>query len=374
MAARIDKPTVAVQDQAMSPAGGAVVETQDAEQAPAAAPPAPAGTSPAAPPGTSAAPPSGASPAAPRPAGPTPEEIQEPVLENLDRVITGLITTVPPLLLALVCWQVWNQELRLRDIAIFVIMYVPITLGVTVGFHRLLTHRSFKTSAGMRGLLAILGTMGVEGPVISWVADHRKHHAYSDRLGDPHSPHVDHGGGWRGALRGLAHAHVGWLFDHSQRAARERFAPDLIADPVIAFVNRTFVLWSLVGLAIPFGLGVLIGGTLMAGLEGMLWGGAVRIFMLHHVTYSINSLCHFFGRRRFATDDHSRNLLWLAPLSFGEAWHNNHHAFPTSAFHGMGRREVDVSGILIAALERVGLVWEVQRVNPERRLAKALEP
>ncbi len=138
--------------------------------------------------------------------------------------------------------------------------------------------------------------------MISWVADHRKHHAYSDRLGDPHSPHVDHGGGWRGALRGLGHAHVGWLFNHSQRGARDRFAPDLLADPVVSFVDGTFVLWSLVGLAIPFGLGVLIGGTLAAGLEGLLWGGVARIFVLHHVTYSINSLCHFFGRRRFATE------------------------------------------------------------------------
>jgi stearoyl-CoA desaturase (delta-9 desaturase) len=294
------------------------------------------------------------------------------VLANVDRAVTGLITAVPALLLVLAGWQLWHRGLQWRDIAIFLPMYVATGLGVTVGFHRLLTHRSFRTSAPMRALLAILGTMSVEGPVISWVADHRKHHAYTDRLGDPHSPHVDHGGGWRGALRGLAHAHVGWLFDHQQRGARERFAPDLIADPVVAFVDRTFALWSLVGLAIPFGLGALLGGSVQAGLEGMLWGGAVRIFVLHHVTYSINSLCHFFGSRRFATDDHSRNLLWLAPLSFGEAWHNNHHAFPTSAFHGMGRREIDLSGMLISGLERVGLVWDVQRVGRERQLAKAL--
>ena len=305
--------------------------------------------------------------------GPTPEEIRVPVLVNVDRAVTGLITGVPPLLLVLAGWQMWNRGLNWRDIVIFLVMYVPIGLGVTVGFHRLLTHRSFKTSAFMRGLLGVLGTMAVEGPVISWVADHRKHHAYSDRLGDPHSPHVDHGRGFRGALRGLAHAHVGWLFSHSQRGARERFAPDLLADPVISFVDQTFVLWSLVGLAIPFGLGMLIGGTVDTGLEGMLWGGAVRILVLHHVTYSINSLCHFFGRRRFATGDHSRNLLWLAPLSFGEAWHNNHHAFPTSAIHGLGRREIDFSGILISVLERAGLVWDVQRIPPDRQAAKTLQ-
>jgi stearoyl-CoA desaturase (delta-9 desaturase) len=304
--------------------------------------------------------------------GPAPDEIAVPEMETLNRVITGLITAVPPLLLGLAAWQMWNRQLHWRDVAIFVVMYIPVGLGVTVGFHRLLTHRSFKTSPALRGLLGILGTMSIEGPVISWVADHRKHHAYTDRPGDPHSPHVDHGVGWRGALRGLMHAHVGWLFDHQQRGARERFAPDLVADPVTSFVDRTFVLWSLVGLALPFGLGMLIGGTVAAGFEGMLWGGAVRIFILHHVTYSINSLCHFFGRQRFATGDESRNLNWLAPLSFGESWHNNHHAFPTSAMHGMGRSELDFSGMLIAAMERLGLVWDVQRVGAERRAAKAI--
>jgi stearoyl-CoA desaturase (delta-9 desaturase) len=304
--------------------------------------------------------------------GPSPDEIQVPVQESLDRAITAFITAVPPLLLGLAAWQTWNHGLQWRDVAIFLVMYVPVGLGVTVGFHRLLTHRSFKTSPAMRGLLGILGTMSVEGPVISWVADHRKHHVYTDRLGDPHSPHVDHGVGIRGALRGLAHAHVGWLFDHQQRGARERFAPDLVADPVISWVDRTFVVWSLAGLAIPFGLGMLIGGTLSAGLEGLLWGGAVRVLVLHHVTYSINSLCHFFGRQRFATGDHSRNLLWLAPLSFGEAWHNNHHAFPTSAMHGLGPTELDVSGVVISAMERLGLVWDVQRVGAARLAAKAI--
>jgi stearoyl-CoA desaturase (delta-9 desaturase) len=306
------------------------------------------------------------------PEGPTPEEIQEPIMENLDRAITGVITVVPFLLVILAAWQLWNRELHWRDVFIFFVMYIPVGLGVTVGYHRLLTHRAFKTSPWMRGVLGILGTMSIEGPLISWVADHRKHHAYTDRLGDPHSPHVDHGVGLSGALRGLGHAHMGWLFNHTQRGSRERFAPDLIADPVISFIDKTFIVWSLLGLAIPFGLGVLIGGTVDDGLEAMLWGGAVRVFLLHHVTYSINSLCHFFGNRRFATDDHSRNLLWLAPLSFGEAWHNNHHAFPTSAFHGMGPREIDFSGITITALERMGLVWDVQRISPDRQAAKAV--
>ncbi len=304
--------------------------------------------------------------------GPTPEEIRPPELETLDRLITGLITVVPPLLLLLAAVRLWNEQLHWRDLGIFLVLYTLTGLGVTVGLHRLLTHRSFKTRPWVRGVFAVLGTMSVEGPVISWVADHRKHHAYSDRFGDPHSPHVDNGGGWRGALRGLGHAHVGWLFDHTQRGSRERFAPDLLADPVVSFVDRTFVFWSLLGLAIPFGLGLAIGGTVQAGLDALLWGGAVRILLLHHVTYSINSLCHFFGRRSYATGDHSHNLGWLAPLSFGEAWHNNHHAFPTSAFHGMERRQLDLSGLLISAMERVGLAWDVQRIPPERRAAKAI--
>jgi stearoyl-CoA desaturase (delta-9 desaturase) len=295
----------------------------------------------------------------------------EPV-GNIDRFVTALITVAPALLLGFAAWRAWDSELHWRDVAIFLVLYFACGLGVTIGFHRMLTHRSFKTSAPLRFVLAVMGTMAVEGPVISWVADHRRHHAYTDRPGDPHSPHVDHGRGLMGALRGLAHAHVGWLFDRVAHGSRDHYAPDLLADPVVAFVDRTFIFWSLFGLALPFLLGLAIGGTVAAGLDGLLWGGAVRMFALHHVTYSINSLCHFFGRRRFETGDESRNLAWLAPLSFGEAWHNNHHAFPTSAFHGLRRREFDISGALIAGMERTGMIWDVQRVSESRRAAKAL--
>jgi stearoyl-CoA desaturase (delta-9 desaturase) len=223
----------------------------------------------------------------------------------------------------------------------------------------------------VRVVLAILGSAAIEGPVISWVADHRKHHAFSDKPGDPHSPHVDHGVGWAGALRGLLHAHVGWLFIHTQRGSRARYAPDQLAEPAIRFVDRTFVLWVLSGLALAFGLGVAIGGSLAAGLTGLLWGGAIRMFVLHHATYSINSICHVFGRRRFATTDESRNVSWLALLTFGESWHNNHHAFPTSARHGLGRRQVDLSAMVIRGLEACGLAWDVVRVSPERQRRKA---
>jgi stearoyl-CoA desaturase (delta-9 desaturase) len=208
--------------------------------------------------------------------------------------------------------------------------------------------------------------------VISWVADHRKHHAFSDQEGDPHSPHVGHGGGLRGALRGLAHAHLGWLFIHTQRGAKRRYAPDLLKDPVVSFVDRTFIAWAAAGLALPVALGVAIGHSLKHGLTALLWGGAVRVLVLHHVTYSINSLCHYFGRKRFATGDESRNLLWLALPSLGEAWHNNHHAFPTSAAHGMRRWELDPSALVIRLLEKLGLAWNVVRIAPERQGMKAL--
>jgi stearoyl-CoA desaturase (delta-9 desaturase) len=250
------------------------------------------------------------------------------------------------------------------------VIYALCGFGISVGYHRLFTHRAFKATPLVRGIFGALGSAALEGPVISWVANHRKHHAFTDRDGDPHSPHVDHGGGPLRTLRGLGHAHMGWLFSHTQRGAKARYAADLLKDPVARFIDRTWVLWVALGLALPFGLGVALTGTLRGGLTGMLWGGAVRIVLLHHATYSINSLCHRFGRRRFATDDESRNLAWLAPLSFGEAWHNNHHAFPTSAEHGLSRSEVDVSALVIGALERVGLAWDVVRVSPERQATK----
>jgi stearoyl-CoA desaturase (Delta-9 desaturase) len=302
---------------------------------------------------------------------PKPSDIQPAEHETLDRIITGLVTVLPILFLGVAAWQLWNKALHWHDLTVFAIVYVATGLGITVGFHRLFTHRSFKTSPWMRGVFAALGSAAIEGPVISWVADHRKHHAFSDEEGDPHSPHVGHGGGWRGAFKGFFHAHVGWLFIHTQRGSKPRFAPDLLKDPVVRFVDRTFILWAVIGLAVPFGLGVAIGGTIVAGLTGLLWGGAVRIFVLHHVTYSINSLCHMFGRRSFETTDESRNLAWLAPFSFGEAWHNNHHAFPTSAVHGLRRWQVDPGALVIAALERVGLAWDVIRPRPEKIAAKA---
>ncbi|MDQ3676305.1 MAG: fatty acid desaturase [Actinomycetota bacterium] len=303
---------------------------------------------------------------------PCARDIEPCANETADRIATGVVTIVPILALGLVGWQAWQSFLHWHDFVVFGIVYVLTGLGITVGFHRHFTHRAFSTSRPVRAVLAVLGTAAIEGPIISWVADHRKHHAFSDQDGDPHSPHHGYGGGLLGTLRGLGHAHVGWLFLHTQRANKARYAPDLIADPIIRFIDRTTLLWIVAGLALPFGLGVALGGTIAAGLTGLLWGGAVRILLLHHATYSINSLCHVFGQRRFESGDESRNLAWLAIPTFGEAWHNNHHAFPTSAAHGLRWHErlLDPSALVIGAMERLGLVWDVVKVSPERQARK----
>ena len=290
----------------------------------------------------------------------------------LDRIANLTVTILPLALIALAVVESWGGLLAWQGVVIFFATLIPFGFGVTVGFHRLFTHRAFKTSRPMRFLWAVLGSMALEGPVIEWVAYHRRHHRFSDAEGDPHSPHVGHGSGFRGAIAGLFHAHLGWVLFSDEPAEEERYAPDLVADPVVAFVDRTFALWAVVGLALPFGLGVALTGTLAGGLMGLLWGGAVRIFLLHHITFCVNSLCHFFGSRDYETGDHSRNLAWLAPFTFGEAWHNNHHAFPTSARHGLGRAELDPSAALIALMERLGLAWDVVRISPERLASKAV--
>ncbi|HEY6757979.1 MAG TPA: fatty acid desaturase [Baekduia sp.] len=300
--------------------------------------------------------------------GPTPDDVQPTEHEWLDRFLTGTVTVVPFFALFVVAWQAWGGWLHWSDIAVFFITYIPCGLGVTVGFHRLFTHRSFKAKPWVRGMFGICGSAAIEGPIISWVADHRKHHAFSDKPGDPHSPHAHDG-----VLRGLFHAHVGWLFIHTERANRKRYAPDLMKDPIIAWVDKTFVVWVVAGLAFPFALGWLIGGSIHTALTGLLWGGAVRMLVLHHVTYSINSLCHFFGRKRFDVDDESRNLAWLAPFSFGESWHHNPHAFPTSAAHGLRWYELDISSLVIRGMKRLGWVYEVIEISPERQEKKLAE-
>ena len=291
----------------------------------------------------------------------------------VDRVASAVITAVPPLMVLIGMYFGWmGNLLQWQDLLILAICYVGVGAGVTVGFHRLLTHRSFKCHRLTRAALAALGSAAAEGPVIDWVATHRKHHDFSDEVGDPHSPHVGHGDGWRGQLGGFVHAHVGWVFSDMEVADEQRYARDLVNDPWIKFVDRTFVLWVALGLAFAFGLGVLFTGTVSGGLKGLLWGGAARIFFVHHATFSINSVCHFFGRRDFDTGDESRNVAWLAIPTWGEAWHNNHHAFPTSYRHGLRRWQLDPSAAMIRTLEALGLAWDVVRIDPERISRKAL--
>ena len=263
----------------------------------------------------------------------------------------------------------WNTLVDWSDLAVMLIMYVITGYGVTLGFHRLLTHRSFQTHKALEYGFAALGSMAVQGPVMTWVADHRKHHAHTDQEGDPHSPH-NHGGGLKGAVAGLWYAHMGWLFDRAGQADPARYAKDLHEDRGMRVIHATFWAWVLFGLALPFGLGYLIDGTLAGALTAALWGGPVRIFALHHVTWSINSVCHFFGTRRFAVEDQSTNVFWLAPFSFGESWHHNHHAFPRSAVHGLRWWEVDPTAWLIRGMRRLRLAWNVVEISRERQRQK----
>lgn len=280
---------------------------------------------------------------------------------NLGAVIVPFLATLVAIAL------LWSDLVGFGDLAIAAAMYLPTAIGITVGFHRLLTHRSFQTPKWLEYSFAVLGSMAVQGPVISWVADHRKHHAHTDVEGDPHSPHVGHPGGARGVAAGLWHAHTGWLMSSQGRADWKRYAPDLYEDPGMRAIARNFVSLVALSLATPALLGYLVSGSLAGAATGFLWGGLVRIFFVHHVTWSVNSVCHFFGTRRFNTHDRSTNVFWLAIPSLGESWHHNHHAFPRSAVHGLRRWEIDVSALFIGALERVGLARKVVRISAERQ-------
>jgi stearoyl-CoA desaturase (Delta-9 desaturase) len=290
-------------------------------------------------------------------------------MTNLEKRVNLAAVALPFAAFLAAIVLLWNSAVSATDLAILGVMYVVTGLGVTVGFHRLLTHRSFQVSKPLEYTFAVLGSMAVQGPVMSWVADHRKHHAHADEEGDPHSPHVGHGDGASGVLRGLWHAHTGWLFSTQGRASARRYAKDLYEDPGMRSINRRFPLIVLASLAIPALAGWALTGTLAGAATGLLWGGLVRIFLVHHITWSVNSVCHFLGTRRFQTDDHSTNVAWLSLPSFGESWHHNHHAFPRSASHGLRRWEglLDPSALVITGLEKVGLARNVVRIAPERQ-------
>jgi stearoyl-CoA desaturase (Delta-9 desaturase) len=297
----------------------------------------------------------------------------EPWLPPLSRAykainLVGIVLPLAGLVIAMLL--LWNRMVGLTEIGILLVGYLITGVGITVGFHRLFTHRSFQTSRPLRYTFAVLGEMAVEGDVLAWVADHRKHHRFSDRRGDPHSPHVGFGDGAFEGLKGLWHAHTGWLFSQAGRADRDKYAKDLVADPGLSLIARLFLPIVIASLLLPAFVGWLLLGGWYGFVAGLVWGGAIRIFLLHHVTFSINSICHVWGRRRFTSGDESRNVWWLSWLSFGESWHNNHHAFPSSAFHGLRPREVDPGGWVIWTLERAGLVWRVVRIDETRQAAK----
>jgi stearoyl-CoA desaturase (delta-9 desaturase) len=279
--------------------------------------------------------------------------------------LLGVVVPFAGVIVAIVL--LWRRAVDVADLAILAGMYLVTASAVTVGFHRLLTHRAFATYPWIERTFALLGSLAVQGSVLDWVADHRKHHAHTDREGDPHSPHVHHSGG----LRGLLYAHVGWLLHTQGQADWKRYAAELYEDPVMRRIGRGFPALVALSLAIPTLAGFAAGGFTAAGaLQGLIWGGLVRIFLVHHVTWSVNSVCHFFGRRRFAVEDRSTNVAWLALPSLGESWHHNHHAFPRSAFHGLRWYEIDLSGMAIATMARLGLAWDVVRITPERQRAR----
>jgi stearoyl-CoA desaturase (delta-9 desaturase) len=295
-------------------------------------------------------------------------------MTRLQRQVNMTAVVLPFVVVVAAIPLLWGSLVGPSDLVVAGVMYVGCGLGVTVGYHRMLTHRAFQAHAATRYTFAILGSMAVQGPVIEWVADHRKHHAHTDREGDPHSPHVGHGAGVRGALRGLWHAHVGWLWRTNGQARAYRYARELVEDRGMRRINRSFPQLVLASLALPALMGFALTGTMHGALTGLLWGGFARVLVQHHVTWSVNSICHFFGRRRFSVEDESTNVFWLALPSFGESWHHNHHAFPRSAAHGLKWWEIDLSALVIRLMRRLGLAWDVVLIPATRQQQKLAEP
>ncbi|WP_371479836.1 acyl-CoA desaturase [Kitasatospora sp. NBC_00315] len=285
-----------------------------------------------------------------------------------ERITLALFIAVPFLALVAAAPAAWGWGLGWTDLAIAVVMYFVACHGITIGFHRYFTHGAFKANRALRLTLAVAGSLAIEGPLVRWVADHRKHHRYSDKDGDPHSP-------WRygesvpALLKGLWWAHMGWLFDEEQ-TPQQKYAPDLIADPAIKRISRLFWLWTLISMLLPPLAGGLITMSWQGALTAFFWGSLVRVALLHHVTWSINSICHAIGARPFKSRDRSGNVWWLAVLSCGESWHNLHHADPTSARHGVLRGQVDSSARLIRWFEQAGWARDVRWPDAERIAAR----
>ncbi len=291
-----------------------------------------------------------------KPAGRVPAVVW---VANLSAVI------LPFLGLAAAVFFLWGWGFSWVLLGLLLGMYVPTALGITVGYHRLFTHRSFETNRVVQFVLGVLGSMAVEGPLLDWVALHRRHHEHSDAPDDPHSPHHE-GRGLLGMLRGFWHAHVGWIF-RPEPQQLDRYVKDLRHSALLRELSALFPLWVAIGLLIPAVLGGVLTGSWIGALLGLVWGGLVRIFFVHHVTWSVNSVCHLWGGRPYDSGDESRNNFLFGVLALGEGWHNNHHAFPTSARHGLRWWQIDVSYWVIRGLALVGLAWKVR--VPARPLA-----
>ncbi|HSV40631.1 MAG TPA: acyl-CoA desaturase [Nocardioidaceae bacterium] len=288
-----------------------------------------------------------------------------------EQVALSLFIGVPFLAILAAVPVAWGGWLGWSDVAIVFVMYSVTNHGVTVGFHRLFTHRSFKPNRAVKIVLAILGSMAIQGPLIRWVADHRKHHKFSDRDGDPHSP-WRYGTNLKALTKGFIWAHMGWLFDTEQTPQR-KYAPDLMKDRDLVRISRTFWVWVLVSVLIPPVLGFLLTWSWQGAVTGFFWGTLVRVGLLHHVTWSINSICHTIGNRPFVSRDKSANVWWLALASAGESWHNLHHADPTCARHGVMRGQIDTSARVIWAMEKAGWVSEVRWPVKERLDARLVK-
>jgi stearoyl-CoA desaturase (delta-9 desaturase) len=278
-----------------------------------------------------------------------------------------LFVLVPILALTAAVGVAWGWGLSWVDVGLGLVWYVLTCLGVTVGYHRYFTHGAFKATRPMRIVLALAGSLAVQGPILHWVADHRRHHAYSDREGDPHSPWL-FGSSPLAIARGFWHAHMGWLFKRDL-TNQQRFAPDLVADPDMRTMHRLFGLFTIVTLAMPAALGGLITWSWWGAVTAFFWAGLVRMACLHHVTWSVNSICHMIGDRPFRARDRSANFWPLAILSMGESWHNSHHADPSCARHGVRRGQIDISARLIWLFEKFGWVHDV-RWPTARRLVR----
>ena len=294
-------------------------------------------------------------------------EVQSPK----ERFALALFILVPFAALLVAIPVAWGGWLTPTDAVIAVVLYVLPVLGITVGFHRLFTHKAFKANRPVKVVLAILGSLAIQGPVVRWVADHRKHHQFSDREGDPHSP-WRYGTGMWPLTKGLLYAHMGWLFDAEQTPQR-KYAPDLLKDRDLVRISRQFPFWVVVSLALPPLAGGLLSWSWQGAVTAFFWGTLVRVSLAHHVTWSINSICHTVGDRPFLSRDRSGNVWWLAIPSMGEACHNLHHADPTCARHGVGRGQVDISARTIWLLEKAGWVRDVRWPTAQRLDARRAE-